>query len=172
VRISHIRNFKTRFVKLGPQLQMMPREADVLSQNKLSIVANVLPRRSRMFGLTPKIWALATREAKIPSFVRPESEPAAKSRIFKASLRDIPGFGTRREGCILHFDGIIKSTQSAGNRNPAGVVRSPDHWIECILSHEVRCIDEIQRRVRGVLVLNRSHIFINQRRANEWIVPW
>ena len=45
VRISHIRDFKTRFIKLSPQLQVMPREADVLSKNKFSIVADVAPRR-------------------------------------------------------------------------------------------------------------------------------
>src|SRR6266478_3530926 len=149
----------------------MPCEADVLSKNKLSIVADVPTGRQRRFCFTPKIWALATREAEIPSFVRPESDPAAKSRIFEAILGNVPGFGTRGERRIFHFDGVIKSTQPAGDRNPAGIVRSPDHWIEGVLSLEVRCIDEIQRVRRGVLVLNGSHIFINQRRANKRIVP-
>src|SRR6266550_3399325 len=122
----------------------MPCEADVLSKNKFSIVADVPTGRQRRFCFTPKIWALASREAEIPSFVRAESDPAAKSRIFKAILGNVPGFGTRGEGRILHFDGVIKSTQSAGGRNPTGVARSPDHRIEGVLSREVRCIDEIQ----------------------------
>src|SRR5262245_13682312 len=41
VRVSHVRNLKTSFIKLGPKLQMMPCEADILPQNKLSIVADV-----------------------------------------------------------------------------------------------------------------------------------
>src|SRR5258707_2880583 len=112
----------------------MPCEADVLSKNKLSIVADVPTGRQRRLCFTPKIWALATREAKIPCFVRPESNPAAKSRIFEAILGNIPGFGTRREGGILHFNRVIKSAQPAGDRNSAGVVRSPDHRIKCVLS--------------------------------------
>src|SRR6478672_1100115 len=91
VRISHVRDFKTRFIKLGPQLQVMPCEADVLSKNKLSIVTDVPTGRQRRFGFTPKIWTLTTREAEIPCFVRPESDPAAKSRIFKAILGNVPG---------------------------------------------------------------------------------
>ena len=60
VRISHIRDFKTRFIKLGPQLQVMPCEADVLSKNKLSIVTDVPTWRQRRFCFTSKIWTLAT----------------------------------------------------------------------------------------------------------------
>src|SRR6266513_5719380 len=120
----------------------MPCEADVLSKNKLSIVAGVPTGRQRRFCFTSKIWTLAAREAEIPSFVRAESDPAAKSRIFKAILGNIPGFGTRGELRILHFDGVIKSTQSAGNRNPAGIVRAPDHWIECVLTLGVGSIYE------------------------------
>src|SRR5262249_13729190 len=122
----------------------MPCEADVLSKNKLSIVSDVAPGRQRWFRFAPKIWALARGEPEIPRFVRLESDPAAKSRIFEAILGDIPGFGTRGEGGILHFDGVIKSTQAAGNRNPTGVARSPDYRIEGVLSVEVRCIDEKQ----------------------------
>src|SRR5215469_15247649 len=40
VRVSHVRNLETPFIKLGPQLQVMPCETDVLPQNKLSIIAD------------------------------------------------------------------------------------------------------------------------------------
>src|SRR4029077_5039965 len=123
----------------------MPCEADVLSKNKLSIVADVAPRRQCWFRFAPKIWALTTREPKIPSFVRPKSDPAAEGRIFEAILGNIPGFRTRGERRIFHFDGVIKPTQTAGYRNAAGVARSPDHRIEGVLSLEVRGRDEIQR---------------------------
>src|SRR5262249_11322032 len=123
----------------------MPCEADVLPKNKLSIVADVPTGRQRGFCFTSEIWAFATREAEVPSFVRPESDPTAKSRIFKTILSNIPGLRTRGERCIFHFDGIIKLAQLAGNRNPAGVARSPDQWIECVFSLEERCINEIKR---------------------------
>src|SRR5205814_8939817 len=136
----------------------MPCEADVLSKNKLSIVADIPTGRQRGFCFTSKIWAFASREPQIPSFVRPESDPAAKSRIFKTILCNVPGFGTRGERGILHFDGVIKPTQPTGHRNPARVARPPDHWIEGVVPLRVRCIDEIQRCIARVLVLNRSHI--------------
>src|SRR4029077_2539716 len=97
VCIAHVRNLKTHFIKLGPQLQVMPCEADILSKDKLSIVVDVPTGRQRRFRFTPKIRTLATREAEIPRFVRPESNPAAESRIFEPILGDIPGFGTRGE---------------------------------------------------------------------------
>src|SRR5215216_3351683 len=118
----------------------MPCEADVLSKNKFSIVADIPTGRQRRFCFMPIIWALASREAEIPSFVRPESNPAAKSRISEAILGNVPGFGTRRERRVLHFDCVIKSTQPAGDRNSTGVARSPDHWIEGVLSVVVRRI--------------------------------
>src|SRR5262249_23568940 len=123
----------------------MPCEADVLSKNKLSIVADAPTGWQGRFSFTPEIWAFATRETEVPSFVRPESDPAAKSRIFEAILGNIPGFGTRRERRILHFDGVIKLAQLARNRNPAGVAWSPDQRIECIFPPDEWCIDEIER---------------------------
>src|SRR5262249_34441873 len=59
VRISDIWHFKTRFIKLGPDLQMMPCEADVLSKNKFSIIADITSGRQRRLGSTPKIRTLA-----------------------------------------------------------------------------------------------------------------
>src|SRR5262245_59779266 len=41
ISVSHIRDFKTRFIEFGPKLQVMPCEADVLSENEFSVVADV-----------------------------------------------------------------------------------------------------------------------------------
>src|SRR5215471_17026237 len=74
VCISHERDFKPRFIKLGPKLQMMPCETDVLSQNKFSIVVDVAPGRQSGFGFAPKIRTLACRQPKIPALVRPKAD--------------------------------------------------------------------------------------------------
>src|ERR1041385_4483400 len=97
VRVTHGRDLKTSFVKLRPQLQVMPCEADVLSQNKFAVVPDIPARRQGRLCFTSEIRALAAREAEIPSFVRPESDPAAESRIFKTIFGNIPGFGTGGE---------------------------------------------------------------------------
>src|SRR5215472_10561211 len=73
--VANIRNLEPRFIKFGPQLQMMPGEAGVLSKNKFAIVIDVTSRWQRRFGFAPKIWALAYRDPKIPRLVRPETDP-------------------------------------------------------------------------------------------------
>ena len=45
VGIAHARYLKTRFVKFRPALQMMPREAHILSEDKLAIIVEIAATR-------------------------------------------------------------------------------------------------------------------------------
>src|ERR1041385_5972537 len=54
VHISHIWHLKPRLVKLRPNLQMMPCETGVLSKDKFPVIVDIVPGRSRRFGLAPK----------------------------------------------------------------------------------------------------------------------
>src|SRR5262249_290899 len=79
--VSHIRHFKSRFIKLGPNLKMTPGEADILPQNELTIIVDVAPGRNRGFGFVSKICAIARRNPKIPRLIRPKTDSPAESRI-------------------------------------------------------------------------------------------
>ena len=55
IRVSHIGYLKAGFIKLRPDLQMMPGETGILPENKFPIVVNVASGRQGRFGFTPKI---------------------------------------------------------------------------------------------------------------------
>src|SRR5437660_3164869 len=73
--VANVRNFEPRFIKFGPDLQMMPGETGILPKNKFAIIIDVASGWQRGFGFAPKIWALTRRETKIPRLVRPEPDP-------------------------------------------------------------------------------------------------
>ena len=45
VRISHVWHLEARFVKLRPNLQMMPRETGVLPNDEFPVVVDIVPGR-------------------------------------------------------------------------------------------------------------------------------
>src|SRR3954468_5357670 len=59
VCIARPRNLKARFVKLRPDLQMVPGKACILPENKLAKVIDIAAAREGSFGFWPRIWAVA-----------------------------------------------------------------------------------------------------------------
>ncbi len=57
--VANVRNLEARFIKFGPDLQMMPGETGILPKNKFAIIIDVAPGWQRGFGFAPEIWALA-----------------------------------------------------------------------------------------------------------------
>ena len=57
--VANVRNFEARFIKFGPDLQMMPGETGVLPKNKFAIIIDVASGWQRRFGFAPEIRAFA-----------------------------------------------------------------------------------------------------------------
>src|ERR1700704_4745261 len=97
IRITNTRNFETRFIKLRPQLQMMPGNADVLAQNQFPIIADITTERQAVRGFGPEIWPIAYGNTKVPHLIRPKTQPRIESRMVKIHFGRVPRFGTRRK---------------------------------------------------------------------------
>src|SRR5450432_4163856 len=70
VGIPDTGHLETRFVGFCPQLEVMPREGEILCQNELSIVADAATERKRRRSDLEEIRTGAGGEAEIPHFVR------------------------------------------------------------------------------------------------------
>src|SRR5215469_8629188 len=57
--VANMRNFEARFIKFGPDLQMVPGKTGVLAKNKFAIIIDVASGRQGGFGFPPKLWAFA-----------------------------------------------------------------------------------------------------------------
>src|SRR4029077_8147937 len=145
VCVTDPRNFKTRFVNFRPQLQVMPGEAGILTENEFVVITNVAARRQGLFRLRSQINAIRHGRAKVPSLIRAKAKASSKARMFEPNRGHVPRLGPRGERRIFHFPSVIKHTEPSGDRNAAGITWSPDHGIEFILCTRVKALDEILR---------------------------
>src|ERR1700737_4944671 len=81
VGVADARDFEARFVKFGPELQVMPGEADVLAQNALVVIPDITAIRQRPHRFGPEIRSIARGESEVPHLIWPKSEARADSRI-------------------------------------------------------------------------------------------
>src|SRR5205085_10716940 len=144
----------------------MPGETCVLPENKFTIIADVPATRQSRLRFGTKISSITGEQTEIPDLIWPISDATADRRLLKANRCHVPRLRPRREGCVFHFRGVIKLTETAGDGEAACVVRSPNHRTESVLVAS-EPIDEVQGRSGGALVANRGDIFVNQRRTDE-----
>src|SRR5436190_1598214 len=86
VGISNAGHLEARLVKLRPELEMMPCEGDILSQNDLAIVANPAARRKPGRSLGEQIGTGARGEAEIPHFVRAKTQARVEGGMRETNL--------------------------------------------------------------------------------------
>src|SRR5205823_4873704 len=121
IGVTDARDFETRFINLGPQLQMVPGKGNVLGQNFLAKVANTGSKGESGRRLWNKVRAGAHGKPDGPHLVRTEADPAAVGGMAKAHPRCIPVFRAGSQSGVFQFDGIIKLVDGAGQSNTAGV---------------------------------------------------
>ena len=92
VGVADARDFETRFVKFGPELQVMPGEADILAQNAFVVIADITAIRQRPHRFGPEIRAIARGESEVPHLIWPKPDARADGGIIKANFSRIPRF--------------------------------------------------------------------------------
>ena len=93
--MSHAGDIETCSVEFGPELEMMPGEADVLSNHRLVIIANFTTHRQRRLGIGLEIGPVTEGYTKIPHGVGSIAKAAADAGGFWISGLGLqpPSFG-------------------------------------------------------------------------------
>src|SRR5207302_2555104 len=80
IRDFHVTGVQTcalPILKFGPELEVMPGEADVLAQNALVVIADITAIRQRPHRFGPEIRAIARGEPEVPHLIWPKSDARA-----------------------------------------------------------------------------------------------
>src|ERR1700716_3562608 len=104
----------------------MPGEGKVLCQDELVIVPDAATGGETRRGFGREVWTGAGRKAEVPHFIRAKTDAPAEGGMFESGLSDAPGFRSRGESRVLHFGRKIESAAGAGDRDAAGVARTPN----------------------------------------------
>ena len=99
--------------------------------------------------------------------------------MLESGLGHTPRLRPRGEGRVLHFRGVIKSAEGAGDRDAAGIAWSPDDGIAqifvgviaVIVLADVPPIQELVGVFWRPVVPDTGEILVRQRRVDEGILP-
>lgn len=66
-------------------------------------------------GVGKEVGTRTGGDAKVPHFVRAKAEASVEGWMGKSNLSDAPRLWPRGEGRVLHFGGVVKSAEGAGD---------------------------------------------------------
>ena len=148
---------------------MAPGESDILTEQPLAKIVAIGAGREVLCARR-KIDAVTGRDAELPSEVGTKAEADGVSRTPKTQLRDRPQLGAGGRTAVLHLHRQFKPSAPTGHGGARGVAGAPDDRIVFVF-FAGRKRGELAPRQRSLRVVDRSLVFVGQRRVDEGILP-